>query len=115
MKRYVRKDRFSNEPIDVPALAVEVLKHLLALVTKPASYSSRRGCGPEGYSDCEWKALAKKIGVQRGRWYYVAPERLDAYEKRDIPAPASMAQTPLWTPEIALRKAGLRPTRVASS
>jgi hypothetical protein len=53
--------------------------------------------------------------VQRGRWYYVAPEQLDAYEKRDILAPASMAQTQPWTPKIALREAGLRPTRVASS
>ena len=87
------------------------------LADEPAEYSSRRGHGPPGYAAREWRALAKRIGTRRGRWYVVTRAQLEALEatrrapaESTAPAPANDA-TSAWTPAAALESVGLRRTR----
>ena len=81
-----------------------------ALGVRPAGYSDRKGCGPAGYADRKWKALAKRIGVRRGRWFYVSAEQLAAHEAKQAPAPVEVSPAPAapWNPRKALEAAGLR-------
>jgi hypothetical protein len=75
-----------------PALAREFAQVLAPFVfgvaakatAGPEGYSSRKGQGAPGYSDEAWAALAKKIGVRRGRWFYVSAERLAEYEAGEL-------------------------------
>jgi hypothetical protein len=82
-----------------------VIQHLAGALAKPATYSSRKGHGAPGYSAREWRALAKRIGTKRGRWWTVTAEQLAAHEAPQ-PAPAER-----WSPEQAARDLGLRPQR----
>ncbi len=99
--------------------AAIVLERLLGAL-RPASppvYSTRRGHGPPGYADREWKRIARIIGARRGRWWYVTAEELQAFERRSsAPAPATSSARPVandaaWTPDDTLRELGLRSTR----
>ncbi len=63
-------------------------KLLSALATeapsKPEGWSTRRGSPhPVRYSDQAWRKLGKQIGRPHGgRWYWVTPSALEAYEAR---------------------------------
>jgi hypothetical protein len=95
-----------------------VLAELLAALDAPKAYSSRKGHGPPGYADREWKRLAERIGVKRGRWYVVERQVFEEHEAAQAhhdPKPANDASPPPpavpWTPAGALEAAGLRRPR----
>jgi len=102
-------------PLDerkVRAIVREELRALFGpLLNEERVYSSRRGHGPEGYSDEAWKDLARRIGTRRGRWYIVTVEQLAAHEAGDRdPKPANDSPAPAaWHPSMAARALGLRP------
>lgn len=92
----------------------------IAAGTEDGYWSTRRGRGPPGYSEREWRKVAPIVpgAVWRGRWCCVAYAALDAYERaradgRGTPAPAPItsgdsSKSTTWSPEVAARKAGLR-------
>ncbi len=93
-----------------------LLAHLVDEETR--EYSSRRGHGPPGYAHRVWQAIAKRIGVKRGRWFVVTGDALDEYEAKQrasaAPAPAPPANDSTaeeWSPRAALAAAGLRRQR----
>jgi hypothetical protein len=104
----------STARVDVHAIAVEVLRHLLELVSRPALYSNRRGHGAPGYSEEANRALAKLIGTRRGRYWVYTAEQLEAYERRETPTVAAVATVKPWTARDALESVGLHATRRAS-
>jgi hypothetical protein len=54
----------------VRAIIREELRRMFArVVSEERVYSSRKGHEPPGYSSDAWKALPKRIGTKRGRWY----------------------------------------------
>ncbi len=99
--------------VEIDAVAGAVLRRLLALLTVPSMWSTRRGHAPAGYSRREWQRIARQIGTRRGRWFVVTPEQLAAYEGRSAPAAATppAPSPPPWTPAAALADVGARPTR----
>ncbi|HEY6461079.1 MAG TPA: hypothetical protein VIY73_13035, partial [Polyangiaceae bacterium] len=75
-------------------------------------YSSRAGCAPAGYSREAWRDLARRIGVKRGRYFYVSAAELDTHERgQREPKPANDAPPSTWTPAVAANAMGLRGTR----
>ena len=74
------------------------------------TFSTRKGESPPGYSRDAWRDLARRIGVKRGRWYYVSAEALDAYERgdRDVKPSNDSAPASGWSPADAARALGLR-------
>jgi hypothetical protein len=99
-------------PEDVKALVRAELRGLLTklLDDRPTAYSSRRGHGPPGYAERDWKALAKRLGVRRGRWWVVERSALEAYEARRDSKPGNdaPATAATWTPATAATDLGLR-------
>lgn len=122
--RVVRRSR-PELPPEVIAEIVEraaaiVLDRLLGALrpVSPPVYSTRKGQGPPGYADREWKRLARTIGVRRGRWWYVGAAELQAFERGGAPVPApatssarAIANDGAWTPDDTLRELGFRSTR----
>ena len=92
-----------------------VLRELLGRLDASAEgFSSRKGCGPVGYSDERWKTIARQIGVRRGRWFFVSKEALAAYEARggakaSADAPANDAPVSTWHPSEIAKSLALRP------
>jgi hypothetical protein len=96
-----------STPVDVRAVAVEVVRLLLATLTQPSGWSTRKGHEHPDYSRDQWRAIAHAIGTKRGRYHYVSAESLAAYEQNrgdasPIPAPSD------WTPADAARELDLR-------
>lgn len=94
-----------------PIVMAQLVTALGAVGT--ATYSTREGCAPDGYSRDAWRALARRIGVRRGRYWYVSQSQLDAHERRrdehdhhDQQAPANDADA--WTPADSAAAAGHR-------
>jgi hypothetical protein len=89
----------------------EVRRLLGRMFTDERTYSTRAGCGPEGYSRDPWRDLARRIGRKRGRYFVVTAAELDAHERGDRdPKPANDAPAPEpWHPRMAARALGLRP------
>lgn len=101
-----------------PSLAAEFAAVLAPCVfgyaahkTAPDAYTSRRGGPrPSGYAERDWQALARRIGVRRGRWFVVTKEQLEAHEHPRSPALAAN-DSETWSPEAALASVGLRGSR----
>jgi hypothetical protein len=103
-------------PEDVRALVRAELRGLLVklLDDRPTVYSSRKGHHAPGYAEREWKALAKRLGVRRGRWWVVERSVLEAYEAQGDGKPQNDTAAPTpstWSPAAALAEAGLRRAR----
>ncbi len=79
-----------------------------ASAAQTTAYSTRAGGAPPGYSRDGWRALARKIGHKRGRYWYVTQAELDAFERSPKPANDSPT-TSAWTPAHAARALALRP------
>jgi hypothetical protein len=109
-----------------PLVAAELARALLRVADpSPATYSTRRGHAPPGWSDRAWKRAAPTIPgayVPRAasggasRWWQVPRAAFDAWQASLAPA-QSIAAKPAnessgaWSPLAALVEAGLRPTR----
>jgi hypothetical protein len=79
--------------------------------TPERTYSTRKGGKPDGYADEAWRDIAGRLGVRRGRWYYVDAATLETYERgesRPQPATIAKAATPAWHPSQAAEDSGLR-------
>lgn len=113
-----------------PMVARELASALLRVADpSPATYSTRRGCAPPGWSDRAWKKTAPTVpGAYQpraasggaSRWWVVPRTAFDAWTVTQAPAhgigatpapPANDATTTEWSPLAALAEAGLRPTR----
>jgi hypothetical protein len=99
-------------------LAPMVLEEIAKLATKattPTVYTTRKGEGPTGYGERDWKRLAKQIGTPCGkRWYRVSAERLAAHEAccKATPEPAPTHAPASWADE-ARASVGIRTSRGA--
>jgi hypothetical protein len=91
-------------PLDgslVRELVREELRRMFARVFAPEPWSTRAGCAPPGYSREAWAAVAKTIGVKRGRYWVVTPEALDEHERGNRDAqPANDSARP-WDPSMS--------------
>jgi hypothetical protein len=88
-----------------------IAPHVFAVAAARASatYSTRPGCAPPGYSRDAWRALAHRIGVRRGRYHFVDAATLEAHERGERePKPQTAAPASNWTPADAARAVGLR-------
>jgi hypothetical protein len=104
----------STAPEDVEAIRALVRAELRSILgpileDKPATYSTRRGEWPPGYSRDAWRNIARRIGTRRGRWWVVSADALAAYERGERAQAA--AETPAWSPTSALASVGLRGAR----
>lgn len=101
-------------PLDeraVRALVRDELRRMLArLVADDRVYSTREGCAPPGYSRDAWRSLARRLGVRRGRYWYVSAEQLEAYERGDRDAKPANDPAPArpWHPSMAAEARGMR-------
>ena len=77
--------------------------------TQTVTYSTRAGGAPPGYAREPWRAVAHKIGVRRGRHWYISAEQLAAYEQRDSKPANDAPLASTWTPKKAAEALGLRP------
>ncbi len=103
---------------EVRALIRDEVRRILARGIGEETYSTRSGCGPDGYSRDAWRDLARRIGRRRGRYWYVSAEELETYEGRrggsgeraayfrsmETPVPAAEP----WHPSMAAKAANLR-------
>lgn len=105
-------DSTSLDRSEIRALIREELRRMfaVALDVDERTYSTRTGCGPEGYSRESWRAIAHAIGVKRGRYYYVTAAQLAAHEQRDH-KPANDAAPTSWHPSEAAAALNLRAVR----
>jgi|HubBroStandDraft_1064217.scaffolds.fasta_scaffold778951_1 hypothetical protein len=94
------------------AVAPLVIAQFAAALTRTADasivFSTRRGCGPEGYSRDAWRDLARRIGRKRGRYFYVTAAQLEAHERGAKSTPATEAKASTWHPSQAAASLGLR-------
>jgi hypothetical protein len=119
----------AHSPRECEALARALLPHLigelarLVSVAGSTTYTSRRGGGPAGVPDREWKRIAKGIGrlpYPGARWFVVERSAYLAWlggtATPQAISPASndgatkRGEEP-WSPSAALASVGLRPTR----
>ena len=93
-----------------PLVALE-LARMLSTRVEPSGFSTRKGCGPEGYSSYAWNDLARRIGTKRGRWWFVSREQLAAHEGvKALPVSPPTPSGPVpWHPSQAAASLGLRP------
>jgi hypothetical protein len=106
-----------STPLDaeqVRAIARDEIRQMLGrlLADEPATYSTRAGQAPPGYSRDVWRAVARAIGTRRGRWWVVTRAQLAAHERAQGTAATSAENdSEPWTPAAALRSIGLRASR----
>src|ERR1700690_3885453 len=95
-----------------PAGAREFWAVLLAAgalaAVQPTEWSTRAGHRPPGYARDTWKALARRIGTKRGRWWTVSAAPARAHEAGQFEPSAVERAKSAWSPANALRAAGLR-------
>jgi hypothetical protein len=102
------------DPAGARELAAVLMTALATAAAERTEYSSRRGCGPTGYPERKWREVARQIGTRAPgcRWYTVSARALATYEavaaaERQV-APTTPATSNMWSPESAIRGAGLR-------
>lgn len=118
-----REELAAIAPLLVPFVMAEIAK-LVAKASLPSHYSTRRGHGPPGVPDKEWKRIAREIGRApypegkgrpRARWLIVERERYESWLAAQSAgaAPTGPANDAgaAWTPTAALAAAGLRAQR----
>jgi hypothetical protein len=86
----------------------------LARAFNDQTFSTRAGCAPPGYARDAWRALARKIGCKRGRYWVVRAEQLALYEQRDRGSISNAPPATVWNALASVeaaraRRAGGRP------
>jgi len=91
--------------VDLLALVrAEVRATFAVLLTAldPPPYSTRKGCGPEGWAERRWKATAPTIpGAYRpagARWWSIPRAAFEAWAAAQAPTPAPAAPSKPWHP-----------------
>jgi hypothetical protein len=97
----------------VSALAPLIFGAAVTATTPAGEWSSRKGHGPPGYAQKTWRTLTRRIGVKRGRWWYVSNAALEAHERGEGPSANERVELDQdagepWDPYKAIREAGIR-------